>query len=167
MATSKPKLKKKRTAMLKLGTRHKEPAWNHICLLQLANMIKETMINVARRLLHIDIFTKNAIEKSIFDVGLVKGPLVGQRKYNTNNNSLNNKAKSISIVKTRDLSVTLGNKMSLESLDRAIRKIFGSKHPFGAPNVGVGRAKDQNPGASDYATDLELLHSWWQARQDS
>jgi hypothetical protein len=130
-------------------------------------MIKETMINVARRLLHIDIFTKNAIEKSIFDVGLVKGPLVGQRKYNTNNNSLNNKAKSISIVKTRDLSVTLGNKMSLESLDRAIRKIFGSKHPFGAPNVGVGRAKDQNPGASDYATDLELLHSWWQARQDS
>lgn len=59
------------------------------------------MVNVARRLLHIDIFTKNAIEKIIFDVGLVKGPLVGQRKYNTNNNSLNNKAKSISIVKTR------------------------------------------------------------------
>lgn len=105
------------------------------------------MINVARRLLHIDIFTKNAIEKSIFDVGLVKGPLVGQRKYNTNNNSLNNKTKSISIVETRDISVTLGNKMSLESLDRAIRKIFGSKHPFGAPNVGVGRARDQNPDA--------------------
>lgn len=37
--------------------------------------------------------------------------------------------------------------MSLESLDGAIRKIFGSKHPFGAPNVGVGRARDQNPGA--------------------
>jgi hypothetical protein len=36
-------------------------------------MIKETMVNVARRLLHIDIFTKNAIEKIIFDVGLVKG----------------------------------------------------------------------------------------------
>ena len=111
-------------------------------------MIREARINVPRRLFHTDLFSNMNIEKCILDIKLAKRPVIGhsKRKDNTNSGSLDDRAKSVSVVKTRYLCIALGNKAGFKALDRSIGQIFGSKHPFGTHNVGVGRLRDQNPG---------------------
>ena len=111
-------------------------------------MIREARINVPRRLFHIDLFSKMTIEEYILDIKLAERPVVGhnKRKDNTNSGSLDDRAKSVSVVKTRYLCIAVGNKAGFEMLDRSIGQILGPKHPFGIHNVGVGRSRDQNPG---------------------
>ena len=58
--------------------------------------------------------------------------------------SFDNRTESVSVVKTRNLSITFGNKTSLEMLDGSIKKIFNTKHPFRAHDIGVGRARNQS-----------------------
>ena len=116
--------------------------------LQQTNMIREARINVPRRLFHTDLFSNMTIEKCILDIKLAKRPVIGhsKRKDNTNSGSLDDRAKSVSVVKTRYLCIALGNKAGFKALDRSIEQILGLKHPFGTYNVGVGRLRDQNPG---------------------
>ena len=73
--------------------------------LQQTDMIREARINVPRRLFHIDLFSKMTIEECILDIKLAERPVVGhsKRKDNTNSGSLDDRAKSVSVVKTRYL----------------------------------------------------------------
>ena len=82
-----------------------------------------------------NMFNKSAIEENILDIN---------RKHNMGSGNFDNRTESVSVVKTRNLSMTFGNKMSLETLDRSIRQIFNAKHPFRSHDVGVGRAKNSN-----------------------
>ena len=87
------------------------------------------------------------IEECILDIKLAERLVVGhsKRKDNTNSGSLDDRAKSVNVVKTRYLCIAFGNKASFEMLDRSIRQILSPKHPFGTHNVGVGRPRNQNP----------------------
>ena len=111
-------------------------------------MIGVAGVNIPRRLFHIDRFSKMTIKECILDIKLAKRPVIGhsKRKDNTNSGSLDDRAKSVSVVKTRYLCIALGNKAGFKALDRSIEQIIGLKHPFGTYNVGVGRLRDQNPG---------------------
>ena len=140
--TRKPKGKKKRAETLKLGTRSLFEAIESF--LQLTYMIRVPRINVPRRLFHIDIFSESAIEECILHIKLAKRPSVdnSKREHNTNSSSLNNKTESISVIKTRYLSITFGHKTSLKALNGPTRKIFCLEHPFGTDNICVGRSRN-------------------------
>ena len=116
--------------------------------LQQTNMIREARINVPRTLFHIGLFSKMTIEECILDIKLAERPVVGhsKRKDNTNSGSLDDRAKSVSVVKTRYLCIALSNKAGFETLNRSIGEVLGPKHPFGTHNAGVGKSRDQNPG---------------------
>ena len=75
---------------------------------------------------------------------MAKRPFVGnsKREHNMNNSNLNNRIESVSIIKTRYLSIAFGHKTSLEGLNGPIRQIFGPEHPFGTNNICVGRSKN-------------------------
>ena len=109
-------------------------------------MSGKTRINIPRKLFHINMFSKGAIEESILDIKLPKRPFIcdNKRKHNTDSSSFDNWTESVSVVETRYLGVTFSNKASLETLDGSIRKIFSEKHPFRAHDVGVDRARNQN-----------------------
>ena len=107
-------------------------------------MSEKSRINIPRRLFHMNTFNKSSIEKSILDIKLSKRSFICDcnRKHNTDSGSFVNE--SVNVVKTRNLSITFGNKTSLETLDRSIRQIFNTKHPFRAHDVGFGRARNQS-----------------------
>jgi len=122
------------------------------CLLETINgffemkdMIREARIDIAKRLLQIDIFIESDIDEDIFGIKLMNWPLMGDNKRNKNNNSLHNRIEGIRVVKTRYLRITLYDKTCLESVNVAIKMIFGSKYPFRAHNIDVGRMRDQDP----------------------
>ena len=110
-------------------------------------MSGKTRINIPRRLFHINMFSKGAIEESILDIELPKRPFIcySKKKNNTNSSSFDNQTESVSVVETRYLGITFSNKANLETLDGSIRKIFSAKHPFRTHDVGVDRPRDQNP----------------------
>ena len=95
--------------------------------MQLIDMIGKARVNVSRGLLHINMFTEMAIKKRIFDIKLAKRPFVGhiKRVDNTDYSGLDDRAKSVSVVKTRYLCVALDNKTSFETFNRSLEKIFG------------------------------------------
>jgi hypothetical protein len=111
------------------------------------NMIRKAGIEIAKRLLHIDIFIESAIKEVIFYFKLMNWPLAGdnKRKNDKNSNSFDNRTKGINVVKTKYLRITLCEKTCFESVNRAIKMIFGSEHLFKAHNIGVGKTRDQNP----------------------
>ena len=111
-------------------------------------MIGKVRVNVSRGLLHINMFTEMAIKKHIFDIKLTKRPFVGhnKREDNTDCSGLDDRAKSVNVVKTMYLCVALGNKTGFETSNRSVGQIFGSKHPFGTHTVSVGGSRNQNPG---------------------
>ena len=122
------------------------------CLLETINgffemkdMIREARIDIAKRLLQIDIFIESDIDEDIFGIKLMNWPLMGDNKRNKNNNNLHNRIEGIRVVKTRYLRITLYDKTCLESVNVAIKMIFGSKYPFRAHNIDVGRMRDQDP----------------------
>ena len=90
-------------------------------------------------------FKKSVIEESILDIKLPNRPFIcdRNRKHNTDSGSFDNRTESVSVVKTRNLSITFGNKTSLETLDGSIRQIFNEKHSFKAHDVGVGKVRNQ------------------------
>ena len=92
-------------------------------------------------------FTEMAIKKRIFDIKLANGPFVGHNKIKDNMDcsGLDDRAKSVSVVKTKYLCVALVNKKGFEMFNRSVGQIFGLKHPFGTHNVGVGGSRNQNP----------------------
>jgi hypothetical protein len=112
---------------------------------EMKNMIREARIDIAKRLLQIDIFIESDIDEDIFGIELMNWPLMGDNKRNKNNNSLHNRIEGIRVVKTRYLRITLYDKTCLESVNVAIKMIFGSEYPFRAHNIGVGRMRDQDP----------------------
>lgn len=107
-------------------------------------MIRVLGINVLRRLFHIDIFSESTIEECILHIKLAERPSVGnnKREHNTNSSSLNNKTESVSVIKTRYLSIAFSHKTSLEALNEPIRQIFYPKHLFGTDNICVGRSRN-------------------------
>ena len=146
MTTRKPKDEKKRVETLKPGTRSLFEAIESF--LQLTYMIPVPGINVPRRLFHIDIFSESAIEEFILHIKLAERPYVGnnKREHNTNSSSLNNRTESVSVIKTRNLSIAFGHKTNLEALNGPI-KLFCPEHPFGTNNICVVRSRNENPGA--------------------
>ena len=62
-----------------------------------------------------NMFNNSVIEKRILDIKLFICDRNG--KHNTNNGNFDNRAESVGVVKTRNLSITFGNKTSLETLD--------------------------------------------------
>ena len=70
-----------------------------------------------------NMFNKSVIEESILDIKLLKRLFICDynRKHNTNSGSFDNWTKSVSVVETRNLSITFSNKRSLETLDGSIR----------------------------------------------
>ena len=79
-------------------------------------------------------FNKSFIEKNILDIKLSNKSYFCDcnRKHNTDSGSFDNWTESVSVVQTRNLSITFGNKTSLETLDGSIKQIFNTKHPFKA-----------------------------------
>jgi hypothetical protein len=74
---------------------------------EMKDMIREARIDIAKRLLQIDIFIESDIDEDIFSIKLMNWPLMGDYKRNNNNNSLHNRIEDISVVKTRYLRITL------------------------------------------------------------
>ena len=142
MTTRKPKGEKKRVETLKPGTRSLFEAIESF--LQLTYMIPVPGINVPRRLFHMDIFNESAIEECILHIKLVERPYVGnnKREHNTNSSSLNNRTESVSVIKTRYLSIAFGHKTNLEALNGPIKQIFCPEHPFGTNNICVVRSRN-------------------------
>jgi hypothetical protein len=126
----KTKLKEEGAKALKPSTRGLLKAIKSF--LQLTNMIGKARVNIARGLFHINMFSEMLVEERIFYIKLAKGPFVShsKRENNTDSGSLDDRTKSVSVVKTRYLCVALGNKTSFETLDRSIGQVFGPKHPF-------------------------------------
>ena len=85
----------------------------------MTDMIREVGVNITRRLFHIDMFGKMTIKKCIIDIKLTERPFVGhsKREDNTDSYSLDNRTKSVSVVKTRYLCIAFGNKASFETLN--------------------------------------------------
>ena len=107
-----------------------------------------------------NMFNKNVIEENIIDIKLLKRPFIcdRNRKHNTNSGSFDNRTESVSVVKTRNMSITFGNKTSLEMLDESIKKIFNTKHPFRAHDVGVGHEEPKSK--YHFFVKLKFLHPW-------
>ena len=133
--------------------------------LQQTNMIREARINVPRRLFHTDLFSKITIEECILDIKLAKRLVIGhsKKKDNTNSGSIDDRAKSVSVVKIKYLCIAFGNKAGFKALDRSIGQILGSKHPFGTHNIGVGKSRDQNPGTISLQSLNFFIHAVSQA----
>jgi hypothetical protein len=74
---------------------------------EMKDMIREARIDIAKRLLQIDIFIESDIDEDIFSIKLMNWPLMGDYKRNNNNNSLHNMIEDINVVKTRYLRITL------------------------------------------------------------
>ena len=112
--------------------------------LQLTYMIRVPGINVPRRLFHIDIFSESVIEECLLHIKLAERPSVGnsKREHNTNSSSLNNRIESVSVIKTKYLSIAFGHKTSLEALNGPIMQIFCPEYPFGINNICVGRSRN-------------------------
>ena len=57
-------------------------------------------------------FKKSAIEESILDIKLPKRPFICDcnRKHYTDSGNFDNRTESVSVVKTRNLSIIFGNK---------------------------------------------------------
>ena len=142
MVARKPKGEKKRAETLKPGTRSLFEAIESF--FQLIDMIRVPGINVPKRLFHIDIFSESAIEECILHIKLADRPFVGnnKREHNMNSTSLNYRTGSVSVIKTRYLSIAFGHKTSLEALNGPIRQIFCPEHPFGTDNICVGRSRN-------------------------
>ena len=68
-------------------------------------------------------FKKSVIEESILDIKLPKRPFICDcnRKHNMDSGYFDNRTESVSVVKTRNLSIIFGNKTSLETLDGFIK----------------------------------------------
>ena len=64
-------------------------------------------------------FSKMTIKKCILDIKLTERPFVGhsKREDNTDNCSLDNKTKSVSVVETRYLCIAFGNNTSFKTLN--------------------------------------------------
>ena len=92
----------------------------------MTDMMRKARINIPRRLLHINMFSKSTIEEGVLDVKLPKRPFVGhnKRKHNTNSGSLDNRTKSVSVVETGYLCIAFGNKASFVTFNSAIRIIL-------------------------------------------
>ena len=104
-------------------------------------------MNIPRSMFHMNMFSKSVIEESIFDIKLPKRRFIcaNKRKHNTDRSSFDNRIESVSVVETKNMSITFGNKTSLQTLDIYIRQIFSVEHSFRAHDVGVGRAGNHNP----------------------
>ena len=115
MTAIKTKLNEKRAKALKLGTRSRFEAIKSF--LQLTDMIRETGVNIPKRLFHIDMFSKMTIKKCILDIKLTEIPFVGHNKREDNMDNCSNMTKSVSVVETRYLCIAFGNKASFETLN--------------------------------------------------
>ena len=82
------------------------------------DMSGKSRINISRRWFHVNKFKKSAIEESILDMKLPKRSFICDcnRKHNTDSGNFDNRTESVSVVKTRNLSIIFGNKTSLEML---------------------------------------------------
>jgi hypothetical protein len=126
-----------KTKLKEEGTKSLKPSMRGLLeavesFLQLTNMIGKARVNIARGLFHINMFSEMPVEEHIFDIKLANGSFVGhnKRENNTDSGSLDDRTKSVNVVKTRYLCVALGNKTGFETLDRTIGQVFGPKHPF-------------------------------------
>lgn len=74
-------------------------------------MIRKEEINIPRKFFHINLLIKSAIEKDSLDIKFPKKLFVShsKRRYYTNNASLDDMTKGVSIVKVRYLSVAFSN----------------------------------------------------------
>lgn len=67
------------------------------------------------------------------------------REHNSNSSGLDDGAKCINVVKTKYLCISIGNKMGFEAHNKSIKQIFSLKNPFRTHNIGVSRARNENP----------------------
>ena len=65
----------------------------------------------------------------------------------------------VSVVKSKNLSISFGNKTSFESFKRAIRLILCVKNSFGTHNVCVGRSRNKIPNAIVTESNEFFIHS--------
>ena len=68
-------------------------------------------------------FKKSAIEESILHIKLPKRSFICDRirKHNMDSGNFDKRTESVSVVKTRNLSIIFDNKTSLETLDEFIK----------------------------------------------
>ena len=94
-----------------------------------------------------NMFNKSSLRKAFLTSSCQRDHLfvIAIESTTPESGSFDNRTKSVSVVKTRNLSRTFGNKTSLETLNGSIKQIFNTKHSFRAHDVGVGRARNQSP----------------------
>jgi hypothetical protein len=76
-----------------------------------------------------------------------------------NSGSFDYWTKGVSVVKTRELSVSFSNKTGLESVNRSVRLILHAKNPFGTHNVCFGRSRNKIPSAIFTESVEFFIHS--------
>jgi hypothetical protein len=91
------------------------------------------------RLLHVDLFIKNTIEKSVINVQLLNGPTLGNSnsEYNSNSHWLDYRRKCFQKIKPLSLMKPLSHEACLVFIDSPIGIFLEPKHPFAANSLSI------------------------------
>jgi hypothetical protein len=123
-------------------------------------MSGKTSINKVRGLLTIDFFIESTMKKSVFNVKLMNGPVIGEskRKNNTDGGMFDNRAKSFIKINTWLLGKTPNYPSSLVASKGTIRMKLMAKNPFATDNVSIWRRRNKSPGVITLKSIKFLLH---------
>jgi hypothetical protein len=93
--------------------------------------------------------TVTTMKKSIFNIKLAQRLTMSdcQWKHYMNSESFDYWTEGFSVVKTKELSISFGNKTCLEAVNRFVRLILCKKNPISTHNVHFGRPRNKITGA--------------------
>ena len=118
-------------------------------LMELADIMWMRGVNIPLGLCHIHFFLESAMQESIFNIKLPKGPVVGycQRKNESHSGRLDHWTESFSIVYSLLLMKAFGYKPGFVSSYSAITMMFQLEDPFAAYHILMRRRKHKRPGS--------------------
>jgi hypothetical protein len=109
-------------------------------------MLSTSWINKPSSLMHIHIFFKNSMEKSILNIQLMKRPsLCNSKKQKVNSIWFNNGTKCILVVKAIPLFETFSNQVSLVHFDGDISMILNLENSLGVNNINTRLRRNKTP----------------------
>ena len=140
--------------MQKLGSETLKPCSRGLLesingLMELADIMWMRGVNIPLRLCHIHFFLEGAMQESIFNIKLLRWPVVGycQRKNKSHSGRLDHWTESFSIVYSLLLMKAFGYKPGFVSSYSTITIMFQLVDPFAAYYILMRRWKHKRPGS--------------------
>jgi hypothetical protein len=123
-------------------------------------MTRMARISIPRRLVHVNIFSKNPMQERILNIKLAHAPLTrhSQRKKNTDSRVLNNGTKRIIIIDSFSLFEAFSDKPCFVPINGTICLIFQLKNPFTVDNIQTWARRHQAPGAIAMESSHFFIH---------